>query len=105
MGLGEKSIAILKNESDNKVAQSGKGDLRMKKIIINGKEITTNLGGNYPISDGNNTATMSVRIKDSINETDEAFVERLASYGYTKITLKYATTRVRGYYNTYALVK
>lgn len=77
----------------------------MKKIIINGKEITTNLGGNYSIGDGNDTATMEVKIKTNDQETDEEFVKRLAGMGYTKITLKYATTRVRGYYNTYALVK
>lgn len=77
----------------------------MKKIIINGTEIKTNLGSNYPIGDGNDTATMSVRIKKDIWETDEKFVERLAKEGYTTISLKYATTCVRGYYNTYALVK
>ena len=77
----------------------------MKKIIINGKEITTNLGGNYSIGNGNSTATMVLKIKTSEQETDEEFVERLAKMGYTKITLKYAITRVRGYYNTYALCK
>lgn len=77
----------------------------MKKIIINGKEITTNLGGNYSIGNGNSTATMSVRCKKDCHETDEEFVERLANAGYTKITLKYSTTCIRGYYHTYALVK
>ena len=77
----------------------------MKKIIINGKEITTNLGGNYSIGNGENTATMVLKIKTSEQETDEEFVKRLAEMGYTKITLKYATTCVRGYYKTYALCK
>ena len=77
----------------------------MKKIIINGKEITTNLGGNYSIGNGNDTATMVLKIKTSEQETDEEFVKRLAEMGYTKITLKYATTCVRGYYKTYALCK
>ena len=77
----------------------------MKKIIINGKEITTNLGGNYSIGNGENTKTMELKIKTSDQETDEDFVKRLAGMGYTRITLKYATTRVRGYYNTYALCK
>lgn len=77
----------------------------MKKIIINGREITTNLGENYSFGNGNNTATMSVRIKRDLRETDREFVERLAKAGYTHITLKLSTTSVRGYYDTYALVK
>lgn len=77
----------------------------MKKIIINGREITTNLGENYSMGNGNDTATMRVMVKTSFRESDEDFVKRLASYGYTRITLKLATTAVRGYYDTYALVK
>lgn len=77
----------------------------MKKIIINGREITTNLGGNYSVGNGESTATMELKVKTDCRETDEEFVKRLAEKGYTKITLKYATTCVRGYYKTYALVK
>lgn len=77
----------------------------MKKIIINGKEITTNLGGDYSIGNGNATATMNVFTKRDIYESDEEFVERLAGMGYTHITLKYSTTSIRGYYHTYALAK
>lgn len=77
----------------------------MRKIIIDGKEITTNLGGNYSIGDGNNTATMEVMPQLDMRQTDREFVEELAKRGYKRITLKYATTRVRGYYNLYALVK
>lgn len=77
----------------------------MRKMIIDGREITTNLGENYSIGNGNDTATMRVMIKDSFRESDEDFVKRLASYGYTRITLKLATTAIRGYYSTYALVK
>ncbi len=76
----------------------------MKKIIINGKEITTNLGGNYSFSDGE-SATMTCEVKLSASESDEDFVKRLAEKGYTRITLKYGTTCVRGYYNTFAMCK
>ena len=84
----------------------------MRKITIDGIEINTNLGGHYPIGNGNATATMDVRIKKSViengyshSESDEQFVRRLAHAGYKTISLKYATTRVRGYYDVYALVK
>ena len=77
----------------------------MKKLIIDGKEITTNLGGNYPIGDGNNTATMGVIPQHDARQTDREFVEELAKRGYKRITLKHCTTCVRGYYRLYALVK
>lgn len=77
----------------------------MEKININGHEIRTNLGGNYPFGNGKPTATMSVRIKRLSTESDKDFVARLAGYGYTTISLKYCRTCVRGYYDVYALVK
>lgn len=77
----------------------------MKKMNIDGKEITTNLGSNYSIGDGNNTATMEVILQYDARQTDREFVEELAKRGYKRITLKYATTCVRGYYSLYALVK
>lgn len=70
----------------------------MKKIIVNGKEIKTNIhNANYP------------RLKDSMNVkpvpfgmSEEKFLEQLVEEGYTTITFYYMTTRVKGYHNTYA---
>ena len=78
--------------------------LDMKEMIINGKKIKTNLGGNYSIGNGNSTKTKDLMIKKSCFESDEEMLKRLVDLGYTSITFKYGTTSVRGYYSTYALV-
>lgn len=77
----------------------------MKKVIIEGREITTNLGsGPYSIGNGK-SATMTIERKKDLWETDDEFVARLVKKGYTRITLKYETTRVRGYHKTFAMCK
>lgn len=75
----------------------------MKKITINGKEITTNLGesGAYTIVKGNNLPNYTICIKNSYNESDEEFVERLSKY-YSRIRLARTTTTIRGLYSTFA---
>lgn len=75
----------------------------MRKIIINGKEITTNLGesGANTIVAGNKLPNYYMCLKDSCRETDEEFVERLSHY-YSRIRLAQVTTAIRGLYKTIA---
>lgn len=86
----------------------------MKTIEYNGRQIKTNLGNNYPFCDGNDKATMEMRLpqvvltpgdKYSHRETDTEMFDRLASMGYNRITFYKTTTAVRGYYDTIAFVK
>lgn len=75
----------------------------MKKIIINGKEITTNYGENGAdtIVAGNDLPNYRMAIKNSCMESDYEFVERLSKY-YSRIRLAKVTTMVRGIYDTIA---
>lgn len=77
----------------------------MKTVIYDGREIKTNLGGNYPFCDGNDKKTMRLCIKMDERETDEEMFERLARRGYSRITFYYTTTMVRGYYKKVAYVR
>ena len=86
----------------------------MKTIEYNGRQIKTNLGGGYPMSDGNDKATMSMRLPDVVlregdkyshRETDEEMFARLAASGYDRITFYRVTTAVRGFYDIIAFVK
>ena len=76
---------------------------KMKKIVVNGKEIVTNLGesGAETIVRGDNLPNYVICVKNSYRETDEEFVERLSKY-YSRIRLARTTTMIRGIYNTFA---
>lgn len=72
----------------------------MKTIIIDGKEIRTNLHENYS------------RLPDSMCATHlpfgmgiDKFFEQKVKEGYTTITFYYTTTCVRGYHEIYAHLK
>lgn len=76
----------------------------MKKIIVNGYEVTTNYGAmDYPFSDGNGKSTMSLQLL-KFRETDKDALERLAPQ-YSKITFYRTRTSVRGFYETVAYCK
>lgn len=86
----------------------------MKVIEYNGREIKTNLGGEYPFCDGNDKATMTMILPKWINpdgdryahkECDTEMFERLAKCGYNRITFYYTTTAIRGLYDLIAFVK
>ena len=77
----------------------------MKTVIYDGREIKTNLGGNYPFCDGNDKKTMKMFICESIGETDEQMFKRIASKGYNRITFYYVTTRIKGLYDRIAYAK
>lgn len=78
----------------------------MKTIERNGRQIKTNLGkGDYPFCDGNDKATMTMHLRRDYRESDTEMFERLARYGYTRITFYRTTTRVRGIYSLLAFCK
>lgn len=74
----------------------------MKKIVINGKEITTNYGesGADTIVAGNYLPNYYMCLKD-FGESDEEFFERLCKY-YSRIRFAMVTTAIRGCYKTIA---
>lgn len=76
----------------------------MKTINYNGREIKTNLGENYSITNGNDKKTMCMFLQE-FRESDEEMFKRIAEKGYNKITFYHTTTAVRGYYNTIAFAK
>lgn len=78
----------------------------MKKIVINGREIRTNLGepGSETIVPGNNLPNRVMMIAN-FAESDEEFVSRLVEYGYTTIRLAKVSTMVRGIHDTVAYCK
>jgi hypothetical protein len=78
----------------------------MTKMIINGKEILTNLGesGADAIVAGNCLPTRAMVIC-GFRESDREFVERCVRMGYTRVRLARVTTAVRGYYDTIAYCK
>ena len=69
----------------------------MKKVIINGVEVTTNIGGNYSLCDGNGKATMDM-VLVGIRESDMAALERCVKRGYKRVTFYEVTTAVKGYH-------
>lgn len=77
----------------------------MKTINYNGREIKTNLGENYSITNGNDKKTMRMFLKDDFRETDSEMFKRIAEMGYNKITFYFTTTAVRGYYHIIAFSK
>ena len=87
----------------------------MKKVTINGREITTNYyAREYSIDSGNGRATMTMCLRRWVlhegekyksMETLKEMFERLVSDGYTKITFFRTTTAVRGLYDYIAYCK
>lgn len=78
----------------------------MRTLLVDGRAVKTNLGANeYPLGDGNPTATLKLITKTDSFEPDRDFVLRLAREGYTRITLRRYATRIRGWYDIYALVR
>lgn len=75
----------------------------MKKIIVNEKEITTNLGENgaYTLVKGDDLPNYRMQLPN-FRESDEEFLKRLVSYGYTRIRFARVTTMVRGFHKTIA---
>lgn len=86
----------------------------MRIVEYNGREIKTNLGGGYPFCDGNGKKTMTMFLPKTVLtagdkyahiETDDEMFNRIAGYGYTRITFYYTTTMIRGLYKTIAFAK
>lgn len=86
----------------------------MRTIEFEGREIKTNLGGNYPFCDGNDKKTMKMCLPDVVltagdkykhTECADEMFERLARRGYNRITFYYTTTMIRGIYDLIAYVK
>ena len=85
----------------------------MRKITINGKEITTNYNSgryhDYSIITGDRGTMVYKRSQitgdDLHRECDREMLLRLVEEGYTRITFYYTTTSVRGYYKLIAYCK
>lgn len=88
----------------------------MKKILVNGKEITTNYNEqyNYPITNGEKRKTMKMELMEWVlregdkyrsKETEKEMLDRLVAKGYTHIAFYRTTTCVRGLYDTIAYCK
>ena len=83
----------------------------MKTMIINGKEIKTNYGGNYGFISGNYEGCLKKQewvleegcIYRSL-ESPEHMLERLAK-DYNRITFYLETCSIRGYYELVAKVR
>lgn len=79
----------------------------MKKIMINGVEVTTNYEPfkDYPMGNGERRATMTLIVKKDCHESAKEMLERCVANGYTRVTFYEASTRVRGYHSIYAYAK
>lgn len=75
----------------------------MRKIIIDGKEITTNYGEKTMdnLVSGDDLPNYDLCIKN-FRESNEEFFKRLISYGYTRIRFGEVSTRIRGFHNVVA---
>lgn len=75
----------------------------MKKIEINGKEVTTNFGekGMHTLVVGNDFPNYIMELMDN-RETTKQFFERLVDKGYTRIRFAEISTRIKGYHKTIA---
>lgn len=82
--------------------------------MVNGREITTNYGGNYSFYNGEDKKTMYYEnmqwvLEDGCKykslEGEKKMFQRLVNEGYSRITFYYVTTRIRGYYETIAFCK
>lgn len=75
----------------------------MRKIIVDGKEITTNYGEktmNNLVS-GDELQNYDMYGK-KYKETNEDFFKRLIGYGYTRIRFGEVSTRIRGFHDVVA---
>ena len=90
----------------------------MRKINVNGREITTNFGcqgwNGYPYSNGEDKATMTMCLRKWVlsegdkyvhQESEEEMFNRLVSKGYTRITFYETTTNVKGLHDLIAFCK
>ncbi len=76
----------------------------MRKVMVRDYEVTTNLGGNYTLCDGEDKKTMTLVCQKNFRESDKEMLERLAPF-YKRVSFYYVTTAVRGYYELVAYVK
>lgn len=84
--------------------QDGQKGKTMKKMIVNGKEITTNYGANYSLWNGEGKDTMVCR-RVMPSKTAWDLLEDFVEEGYTRVTFYETTTCVRGYHQVYAFAK
>ena len=86
----------------------------MRTVEFNGRQIKTNLNGNYPVAgkyqlNNYNFRRMEWVLRDGDQyrslESDKEMFERLAKEGYSKITFYRITGRIRGYYEIVANCK
>lgn len=75
----------------------------MKKMIVNGKTITTNFGesGARTIVKGNDLPNYRTEIARRA-ETEEQFLERLVARGYSRIRFAEVATRITGFHDLIA---
>lgn len=88
----------------------------MRKIIIDGKEITTNYGcegwNGYPYSNGESKPSMVMKLPQLVSDGVYLHKEcaydmliRLTNEGYTRITFYETPTRVKGCHDLIAFCK
>lgn len=72
----------------------------MRKIMVDGKEIITNYGerGASTLVTGDDLPNYEFYTKN-FKESNEQFLKRLVSYGYTRIRFAEVSTRIRNFHN------
>lgn len=75
----------------------------MRKIIVDGKEITTNYREKtmHNLVSGNDLPNYDFYTK-YFRESNEDFFKRLISYGYTRIRFGEVSTKIKGIHDTVA---
>lgn len=75
----------------------------MRKIIVDGKEITTNYGEKtmHNLVSGDDLPNYDLCLKN-FRESNEEFFKRLISEGYTRIRFGEISTRIKGFHETIA---
>ena len=75
----------------------------MKKIIVDGKDITTNYceKGMETLVPGDDLPNYELYTKNT-KESNEQFLKRLVSYGYTRIRFAEVATRIRNFHDVIA---
>lgn len=76
---------------------------KMKKILVDGKEITTNFGekGMNTIVTGDDLPYYELHTKN-FKESNDKFFKRLVSQGYTRIRFAEVSTRIRNFHDVVA---
>jgi len=76
---------------------------KMRKIIIDGKQIVTNYGEKTMsnLVSGNDLPNHDMYMREN-RETNEDFFKRLVGYGYTRIRFGEVSTRIRGFHDVVA---